>query len=206
MIEQEGLLAGVERRLAILRGWPRRGVAFLLGLLAGLAFAPIYAFPLLVLGLTGLVWLIDNRRPALASFGAGWWWGFGHFIVCFYWVGESMLVDPVRFGWMIPFTVGGLAGGMALFIALAALATRALRLEGPAKVVAFAALWTVGEWLRGRALTGFPWDLAGYSLAFSPALIQYAALGGVWGLSLFTVAVAAMPATLAGVPRRVGIW
>jgi apolipoprotein N-acyltransferase len=205
MTEPEGLLAGAERRLAILRGWPRRGIAFLLGLLAGLAFAPIYLFPLMIVGLTGLVWLIDNRRPALASFGAGWWWGFGHFIVCFYWVGESMLVDPARFGWMIPFAVGGLAGGMAFFIALAALATRRLRLEGPAKVVAFAALWTIGEWLRGRLFSGFPWDLAGYSLAFSNSLIQYAALGGIWGLSLITVAVAAMPATLAGVSRRLGI-
>jgi apolipoprotein N-acyltransferase len=206
MTEPGGLLAGIERRLTILRGWPRRGVAFLLGLLAGLAFAPIYAFPLLIVGLTGLLWLIDNRRPALASFGAGWWWGFGHFIVCFYWVGESMLVDPARFGWMIPFAVGGLAGGMAFFIALAALATRYLRLEGPAKVVAFAALWTVGEWLRGRLFSGFPWDLAGYSLAFASVLIQYAALGGIWGLSLITVAVAGMPATLAGVSRRLGLW
>jgi hypothetical protein len=72
------LSGGFAGRLTALRGWRRRGAAFLLGLLAALALPPLYLFPLLVVGLTGLVWLIDSRRPGLASFSAGWWWGFGH--------------------------------------------------------------------------------------------------------------------------------
>jgi apolipoprotein N-acyltransferase len=205
MNEPAGLLATVAARVARLRGWRRRGLAFLLGLLAGLAFAPLYFFPFLVVGLTALVWLIDARRPALASFSAGWWWGFGHFIMAFYWIAEALLVDPLRFGWMIPFVVGGLAAYMALFIGLAAIATHRARLSGPAKVIAFAAFWTVAEWLRGHFLSGFPWDLAGYAVAFSDALNQYAAFGGIWGLSLITVAIAAMPATLGEGPRRLGL-
>ncbi len=206
--ESTGLLAGVAARVLTLRGWRRRGLAFLLGLLAALAMPPLspYGFPLLIVGLTGLVWLIDARRPALASFEAGWWWGFGHFIIAFYWIAESFLVDVARFGWMIPFAIGGLAGYMALFIGLAALVTHRLNLTGPAKVVAFAALWTIGEWLRGHVMSGFPWDLAGYALAFSDAFNQYAALGGIWGLSLLTVVIAAMPATLGEGPRRLGPW
>jgi apolipoprotein N-acyltransferase len=200
------LSGGFAGRLTALRGWRRRGAAFLLGLLAALALPPLYLFPLLVVGLTGLVWLIDSRRPGLASFSAGWWWGFGHFIVAFYWIAESFLVDPVRFGWMIPFAIGGLAGYMALFIAAAALATRWLDLTGPAKVIAFAIFWTAGEWLRGHLFTGFPWDLVGYTLAFSDALNQYAAVGGIWGLSLLTVIVAAMPATLEETQHRRALW
>ncbi len=206
MTEAAGLLAGAAARVMRLRGWRRRGLAFLLGLLAALALPPLYAFPLLIVGLTGLIWLIDSRRPALASFGAGWWWGFGHFIVAFYWIAESFLVDAVRFGWMIPFAIGGLAGCMALFIGLVALATRWLKLAGPAKVIAFAGLWTLGEWLRGHVVSGFPWDLTGYAFAFSDALNQYAALGGIWGLSLIAVIVAAMPATLGDDSRRLGLW
>ena len=206
MKESAGLLAGAAAWLVRLQGWRRRLAAFLLGLLAALALPPLYAFPLLVVGLTGLLWLIDARRPALASFSAGWWWGFGHFIVAFYWIAESFLVDPARFGWMIPFAIGGLAAYMALFIGGVGLATRRLNLSGPAKVVAFAALWVIGEWLRGHLLSGFPWDLTGYTLAFSDAFNQYAALGGIWGLSLLTVVVAAMPATLGeGMPRR-ALW
>jgi apolipoprotein N-acyltransferase len=205
MSDSKGFLAGAVDRLQAARGWRRRGLALLLGVLAALALPPLLVFPLLVLGLSGLLLLIDDRRPPLASFSAGWWWGFGHFILAFYWIAESLLVDAARFGWMIPPIIGGLAGGMALFIALAALATRWLRLRGPAKVVAFAGFWVIGEWLRGHLLSGFPWDLAGYTLAFSDALIQYAALGGIWGLSLLTVAVAAMPAVLWESPRRLAL-
>ena len=113
-----------------------------------------------------------------------------------------MLIDAAHFAWMIPFAIGGLAGGMALFIGLVAAATRALRLQGAAKIIAFAVFWTLAEWLRGNLLSGFPWDLAGYTLAFSDALNQYAAIGGIWGLSLITVAVAAMPAVLWDSPKR----
>jgi apolipoprotein N-acyltransferase len=205
MGQSAGLLAGLAQRILRLRGWRRRGLAFILGLLAALALPPLYLFPLLVVGLSGLVWLIDGRRPTLSSFSAGWWWGFGHFIVAFYWIAESFLVDATRFAWMIPFAIGGLAAYMALYIGLAAALTRRLNLTGPAKVLAFAGFWVVGEWLRGHVMSGFPWDLAGYSLSFSDALNQYAALGGIWGLSLIVVIVAAMPATLAEGPRRFGL-
>jgi apolipoprotein N-acyltransferase len=205
MTDSKGFLTGAADRLRASHGWRRRILALVLGALAALALPPLFVFPLLVVGLTGLLLLIDEKRPPLASFSAGWWWGFGHFIVAFYWIAESLLVDAARFAWMIPPIVGGLAGGMALFIALAALATRWLHLTGPAKIIAFAAFWVIAEWLRGHLLSGFPWDLAGYTLAFSDALNQYAALGGVWGLSLLAVAVAAMPAVLWESPRRVAL-
>ncbi len=200
-----GLAARLAIRLSALPRWRRRASAFLLGLLAALALPPLYLFPLLIAGLTGLVWLIDSRRPLLASFAAGWWWGFGHFIVAFYWIAGSFLVDPVRFGWMIPFAIGGLAGYMALYIGAAAALVRWLNLSGPAKVVALALFWTMGEWLRGHLLSGFPWALTGYTLAFSDALNQYAALGGIWGLSLLTVIFAAMPAVFADSSRRTAL-
>jgi apolipoprotein N-acyltransferase len=201
-----GPLGGLAARIAALTGWRRRGFAFLLGLLAALALPPLYFFPLLIVGLTGLLWLIDPRRRPLASFSAGWWWGFGHFIVAFYWIAESFLVDPVKFGWMIPFAIGGLAGTMALFVGTAALMTRLFGVWGPAKVIALALFWTAGEWLRGHLFSGFPWALTGYTLAFSDALNQFAAIGGVWGLSLLVVVIAGMPSVLAGSPRRVGWW
>src|SRR5262249_841406 len=60
-----------------------------------------------------------------------------------------------------------------------------------------AACWTFGEWLRAWVISGFPWNLIGYSWAFSDAMNQFAAGAGIWGLSLVTVAVAGLPALLA---------
>ncbi len=55
-------------------------------------------------------------------------------------------------------------------------------------------------------LTGFPWNLAGNVWAFAPAVLQLAAVTGVWGLTLITVLAAAAPAVLgepaAGAGRR----
>ncbi len=189
--------------LRALTGWRQRLAAMLLGLLASLALPPIYATPLLVVAFTGLVWLIEGSRGRRAAFVAGWWFGFTHSIVGNYWIANALLTDAERFGWMIPPVVGGLAAVLALFPAAGALAARFGR-SGVERVLVLAVAWTALEWLRGWVFSGYPWNLIGYSWAFSDAMIQFAAVAGIWGLSFVTVAAAAMPAALAqaGPPPR----
>ena len=52
-------------------------------------------------------------------------------------------------------------------------------------------LWTVAEYLRGHVLTGFPWNLIGYSWVGFPPVLQSVAVIGTYGLGLVTVAVMA---------------
>ncbi len=205
--------ARLKDRLARLAGGRRCAVAFGLGAGAALALPPVHAVVLLIPALVGLVWLIDQAQRPRAAFALGWWFGFGHFAVGLYWIAFPLLVEPERFAWMIPFAVGGLAAAMAAFHgAVAALAwlsqtrsARAWRLgaAGAGRVLFLAVFWTALEWLRAWAFTGFPWNLIGTVWTFSPAMIQLAAVTGVYGLSLITVAVAAMPAVLAD-PRDAG--
>jgi apolipoprotein N-acyltransferase len=54
----------------------------------------------------------------------------------------------------------------------------------------------MSEWLRGHALTGFPWNTLGYALTEPLALAQTASLIGLWGLTFLAVAVFASPAVL----------
>lgn len=187
-------------RVGALTGWRRRGLALLLGALATLALPPVHAVPILLVAFTGLVWLMDGARRVREAFWLGWWFGLGHFAAGIYWVASALLTDPLRFGWMIPPVVGGLAAILALFPALAVAGTRAAGgpggAAGPARILFLAALWVGLEWLRGWIFSGFPWNLLGYVWAFSDAMNQLAALTGAWGLSLVTVAAAAMPAVL----------
>ncbi len=187
-------------RVGALTGWRRRGLALLLGALATLALPPVHAVPLLLVAFTGLVWLMDGARRVREAFWLGWWFGLGHFAAGIYWVASALLTDPLRFGWMIPPVVGGLAAILALFPALAVAGTRAAGgpggAAGPARILLLAALWVGLEWLRGWIFSGFPWNLLGYAWAFSDAMNQLAALAGTWGLSLVTVVAAAMPAVL----------
>lgn len=183
-------------RVGALAGWRRRSFALLLGALAALALPPVHAVPVLVLSFTGLVWLVDGARNQREAFWLGWWFGFGHFAAGIYWIANALLTDPLRFGWMIPPVVGGLAAVLALFPAMTTLGTKRFGGTGPTRILVLAALWVTGEWLRGWVFSGFPWNLTGSVWTFSPAMIQLAAVTGVWGLSLVTVAAAAMPALL----------
>ncbi len=180
-----------------LSGWRRCAGALALGALGALALPPVHAVPLLIASLVGLLWLSVGAKPVRGAFFLGWWFGFGHFLVGVQWMANAFLTDVERFGWMIPFAVGGLAAVLAVFPALALAATAASRFRGAARVVLFAAAWVFFEWLRGWIFTGFPWALVAHAWAFSDAAMQVAALGGGWSLSFLTILAAAMPATLA---------
>jgi apolipoprotein N-acyltransferase len=193
-----GRLAVLAARLAALRGRRRYGLAFLLGILATAALPPVYLTPLLLPAFTGLLWLQDGSETRRAAFALGWWFGFGFFVSGFYWIGISMLVDPLHFAWMIPFAVGGLSAGFALLTGLVLVALQLVALGGLGRVLALAVAWSVAEWLRGHLLTGFPWNLIGYAWTVADAPMQFAALAGSYALGTLTVLIAALPACLAG--------
>lgn len=190
-------LTALAEGLGALAGWRRAATAMGLGLVATGALPPVHAVPLLLVAFTGLLWLGDGARSWRGAFGVGWWFGVGHFASGLYWIAHALLIDAARFGWMIPFAVLGLAAGLALFTGSALLAVRWSRARGVARVLVLALAWTAAEWLRGHLLTGFPWNLIGTVWADLPAMMQPSAVIGLYGLGLVTVAIAALPATLA---------
>jgi apolipoprotein N-acyltransferase len=59
--------------------------------------------------------------------------------------------------------------------------------RGVAGIFVFSVIWTCVEYARGHLFTGFPWNLAGYSFAFSDTTLQLASLTGAYGLTWFAV-------------------
>lgn len=178
---------------------------FLLALVAGGAsagaLAPLHGLPVLFVTLPLFVWLIDGagegargvRRAGVAGFA----FGFGFFLCGLYWIGFAFLVDSDQFAWMIPFVAVLLPAGLGLFPAFTAAFARLLFWStGPARVFAFAGLWSLSEWLRGHVLTGFPWNLLGYGWAKALPMLQMSAYVGIYGLSLVTTLAAASFALL----------
>ncbi len=180
--------------------WRLRGLALVAGALAAAALPPVYALPALIVSFSGLVLLVDRTPRPIAAIGLGWCFAFGYFVAGIYWVANALLAVSSAFGWLLPFAIAGAVGGLsallASFPALAVGLARTLWPVGPARILVLAIFWTLFEWLRGWVLTGFPWNLLGYSWAFSDGMNQLAALTGIWGLSLITVVVAALPALL----------
>lgn len=190
--------------VADLSGARRAVFAVLLGALSVLAFAPVHAWPVLFVTFGALVWLLDGCHAGHASLAprlkcaslTGFWFGFGYFLAGFYWMAEAFLVEPWRHGWMIPFVMTALPGGMALFFAAAAALAMALWLPGAGRVFALAIAFGLAEFARGHVLTGLPWNLIGYGLLANGPLMQLAALFGVYALSLMAVLLFASPAAI----------
>lgn len=171
---------------------------FVAGALAALGFPPLHLIFFLIPAFTLLFWLIDSAPSRRRAFAVGWFFGVGHFMVAFYWVGSAFLVDVARYGWMAPFAVVGLACGLALFTALTALLhnqiTKITRLTVAGRILVFAITWIGLEWLRGWVLTGFPWNLIGSVWSYSDVVMQFASISGILGLGLITLIAATLPA------------
>jgi apolipoprotein N-acyltransferase len=182
-------------------GWKRAAIAAVAGALSALAMAPFNAWPVLFLTFPVVVWLIDGsaagrRRGVPAAAMAGWWFGIGYFVPGLYWIGYAFLVDASTFAWLMPFAVLGLPAYLALFTALGFALARLMWTRDASRVIALAVSLTLSEWLRGHALTGFPWNAFGYALTEPLALAQTASLIGLWGLTFLSVAIFASPAVL----------
>ena len=169
------------------------------GVAAGLAHPPFGVLPGL-LGYALLLALIDggaDARPLRSAFFRAWLGGVGYFSVCVWWIVEPFMVDAKEQGWMAPFALILMAGGLAVFWGLAAVLYRALKAPGAVRVLVFAGCLAGFEWLRGHSFTGFPWDLPGETWPAGSAPSQIASVVGAYGLTWITLAIAAAPAVLA---------
>jgi apolipoprotein N-acyltransferase len=188
-------LARLAARTSRLGGWRRYALAFTLGAVAVPALPPVHFVPALAPSFVGLLWLAQGARIG-GLLALGFAFGLGYFTVGLYWVANALLTKPDQFGLVAPLAPVGLALILAPFLSLPVVATRLARPGGIGQVIVFAAAWTAAEWLRSWLFTGFPWNLIGTVWTFAPAMLQPAAVVGVYGIGLVTVIAAAMPAVL----------
>ncbi len=195
-------LTSLALTIGAMRGWWRNLAALLFGVCVTLALPPYHLLPVLVVGLCGLYWLVvaapRPRRIALD----GWWFGYGMFASGLYWITNALFVDADQFGWLAPFALIGIPGGLALYISLACLMFyRFRRVGGFAGVWFFAFFWLCAEGLRGHMLTGFPWGLIGYAWSFSETTLQFYSFFGIYITGFLTVLLALLPGMLTGSSR-----
>ncbi|MGJ7582350.1 apolipoprotein N-acyltransferase [Variovorax sp. RHLX14] len=167
---------------------------------------PLWWLQLLSLAL--LVWLLDGLR-ATSSSGrteqftprdARWRvgllgsWLFATAWLCgtFWWLFVSLHTYGGLAAPLAVTAILALAAGLALYYALACsfyVAYAPKSRSGAAML--FAALWTLGELLRGSWFTGFPWGAGGYAHVDGP-LGRYAPWLGVYGIGAVAAAIAAL--------------
>lgn len=159
------------------------------GVVSGFGQAPFGAFPLTLVAFAIGAALIGRAPSVRRAILSGWALGLGYFGLTFVWIIQPFLVDVARHGWMAPFALLFLAGGMALYWGGAAWLAYAVRGRGTSWL-ALGAAFGLAEMLRGWLFGGFPWGGPGLIWVDTP-LSQLGRVIGVYGLSALTVALGA---------------
>ena len=162
--------------------------AVLLGAMAATGFAPLGLWPLTLLGMAGLIALVERARHARTAFLLGWAFGVGHFTVGNNWIAHAFTFQDAMPHWLGYCAVVALALYLALYPGLAALGLHmaGYRWPGIVKVLLFAALWIVTEYGRATVFTGFAWNPLGM-IWLDTGLDQASRFIGTYGLSALAV-------------------
>ena len=154
--------------------------AALFGLLAFFSFAPFGQFYLAWLAPVPLLWSASRARGPWRAFGAGYVAG-----LCYF--GSSLWYIVV----LGIFPVLGLTAYLAVYVGLFAMIWRPLASRPLLGVVGAATVWVGLEWLRGVMFTGLPYVFLGHSQSPLLAGIQVADGLGAYGVSWWTMLLAA---------------
>jgi len=162
-------------------------VLFCLGCLSALAMAPVYAWPVMMIGyavlITQLTKTTTGRQAALYAFS----FFFGYFLVGLYWISSSLFVDFERWWWALPLSFAGLPFLLALFpaviIGVAAAATTVKKFRAFVFVLAL----ILADLARGHLFTGFPWNLPVHTWVNSDLMMATLPFMGLYGLNSVTL-------------------
>lgn len=161
----------------------RLATAFAAGACLNLGFAPFGWWPIAVLAPAALFALIRGLPPRRAGW-TGAAFGAGLFLFGTYWLYTCLHVFGLVPIWLTIVLQAALVGLMSTFsAALCYLANRFWLKPGATRAwLVLPVLWVLLEWLRGWALSGFPWLSLGYAMIDSP-LKDWAPLFGVYGVT-----------------------
>ena len=180
-------------------------MAFILGVLSVFALPPFNFLPILFLCFPFLFFLNHQAEPR-QDFKIGYAFGAGHFAFGLSWIGNALLLDPLHLGWLYPICLGAAGAFFGLFIAIPF--WLANKFHSPkAQILSFAGFLGLSEWFRSFFLTGFPWNLLGYSFSFSENIIQAASIFGSYGLTVFLILATCAPYAYIHTPNKINrLW
>ncbi|GBQ39591.1 Apolipoprotein N-acyltransferase [Acidocella aminolytica 101 = DSM 11237] len=170
--------------------------AFLWGALAAAALPPVHLLPVLLFSVPALLRLTEEAPNWKRAAFIGWFYGFGLGMAGLYWITEPILTEAQTFWWLVPFAAPLLSAAVACYTVIPVLAARLVP-AGLGRILVFAGAWLASNLAQQFLFTGFPWNFWGTDWAIPGVLgnifLQPAATIGVYGLTLLTVLLSAMP-------------
>ena len=185
-------------------------LSFFIGSLSVLAMPPWGVIWIVWFTIPSFIFLLDFSKSYKSAFFTAWFFGLGYFGFSFFWITNAFYVDEEMYGLIAIPSVLILSAGFAVYIAIIGVFLYSYQVVilkktnnshesenkliiSLYKLIFFASLWALIEWLRGWAFTGFPWNPIGSIWANITYTSQSVSVLGIYGLSLITILSAASP-------------
>ncbi len=135
--------------------------------------------------------LLNSNKINLFIFGL--LFGFGYFSSNLYWISNSLKFDDT-FKFLIPVSLILIPLFLSIFYGISFLVLSFFKINyNFSSILYFASVISFFEYLRGTILTGFPWNLAAFSLSELIYSIQILSLIGTYSLNLLAITIFVLP-------------
>jgi len=169
---------------------------FLLGSSTSLTFQPYNLFLLNFIIFPSFLQILllskKNNFNIKNFFILGCLFGYGFFLSGIYWITISLTFDE-SFKYLIPIALILIPLLLALFYGLLLITLFHFVKQTINFVLIFSIFFSLMEYLRSTILTGFPWNLIGYTWSWSNESIQILSFIGTHSLGLLTVTLYSLP-------------
>ncbi len=181
-------LTKTQKQVRLMKPYQTTLLAFTLGAITVLGFAPFYIYPVPILAVATLIFFLEKSTSPRDTFKLSFSFGLGLFIAGIYWIFICLHTFGNMPAWMAAIFTFLLCAFMALFIGLSGYFAKKLG----SIFWAIPLLWALSDWTRSWIFTGFPWLTLGYTQTPYSPLAGYAPIVGVYGVTLISVAVSAL--------------
>ena len=128
-------------------------------------------------------------------FLVGFMFGFGFYLSGIFWISYSLTFDE-NFKFLIPFAIIIIPLFLALFLGLTTLIVGQFLNYNFSSILLFSGSFGLSDYLRSKILTGFPWNLWGYSWSWVSEILQTLNIFGLFAFNLIVITIFVMPAAI----------
>jgi apolipoprotein N-acyltransferase len=139
---------------------------------------------------------VYRKKPYRKNlFLIGFSFGFGFYLSGIFWIAYSLTFDD-SFKFLIPLAVIFIPLFLSLFIGLTTLIIGQFLSYNFSSLLLFSGSFALSDYIRGKILTGFPWNLWGYSWSWLNEVLQILNLLGLFAFNLLVITIFTIPAVL----------
>ena len=139
---------------------------------------------------------IYRKKPYKKNlFILGFVFGFGFYVSGIFWISYSLTFDE-NFKFLIPFALILIPSFLAIFSGLTILIVGQLLSYNFSSILLFSGSLALCDFIRGKILSGFPWNLWGYSWSWFEEILQILKLIGLYAFNLLIITMFTMPAVI----------